>query len=173
VSRRIAPLLDVRDADGNTALHLASIGAHRKCVQLVIDAGADPDVLNNKKQTALDVAGTQSLFQALEYFSEMSKERARIESLEHKKRMAERHVNAMKRVVDREKYKKSLAVKTALSTEIAQLSTRASFLLLSVGHDDALKSKRASVDNSSRSIASRGSDMSEEGGGGDDDDDDD
>ena len=54
VSKRIAPLIDVQDVNGHTPLHLAAIGSHRKCCELLIDAGANPDILNNKKQVRRD-----------------------------------------------------------------------------------------------------------------------
>ena len=133
VSKRINPLIDVQDKDGHTPLHLAAIGSHRKCCQLLIDAGSDPDILNRKKQTALDVSGTQALFQQLEYYSEMSKERARTESLEMSTRRGERRVREWTREKEREEYKKAAGKNRMMTAEMKGLSERGRTMLEAEG----------------------------------------
>ena len=130
MSKRINPLIDEQDKDGHTPLHLASIGAHRKCCELLIDAGANPDILDKKGLTALDVAGTQALFQALEYYSEMSMERARTESLmmkaAKKRRVQAEYERAQQRLV----YKKELAKERIMKLEMNNISERGKTMLM-------------------------------------------
>ncbi|GMH97166.1 hypothetical protein TrVE_jg7845 [Triparma verrucosa] len=129
VSKRIAPLIDVQDKDGQTPLHLAAIGSHRKCCELLIDAGSDPDILNNKKQTALDVSGTQALFQQLEYYSEMSKERARTSSLMMRKSRQERRVVEWRREKERKEFKKANAKNRMMTLEMDSLNEKGKTML--------------------------------------------
>lgn len=129
VSKRINPLIDVCDKDGQTPLHLAAIGSHRKCCELLIDAGSDPDILNKKKQTALDVSGTQALFQQLEYYSEMSKERARTSSLVMRKSRQERRVVEWKREKERKEWKKASAKNRMMAMEMEGLNEKGRTML--------------------------------------------
>ncbi|KAJ1467091.1 ankyrin repeat-containing domain protein, partial [Baffinella frigidus] len=46
-------LLDVQDDLGNSALHLAALGAHIECVRELIEAGADLNALNDEGNTSL------------------------------------------------------------------------------------------------------------------------
>ncbi|GMI01489.1 hypothetical protein TrLO_g4934 [Triparma laevis f. longispina] len=129
VSKRINPLIDVCDKNGQTPLHLAAIGSHRKCCELLIDAGSDPDILNKKKQTALDVSGTQALFQQLEYYSEMSKERARTSSLVMRKSRQERRVVEWKREKERKEWKKASAKNRMMTMEMEGLNEKGRTML--------------------------------------------
>lgn len=53
-------LINEKDADGNTPLHLATIYAHPKLVGILVrDTRVIPRLLNNNRQTALDIAEEQ------------------------------------------------------------------------------------------------------------------
>jgi len=129
VSKRINPLIDEKDEDGNTPLHLASHKAHRKCVELLIDAGANPDILNNKGMTALDVAGSQALFATLEFYCEISKERARYDATRMKERGEVRKVNKRIREASRQELSRSQAMKSAITREMDGMSKRATTMI--------------------------------------------
>jgi len=129
VSKRIAPLIDVQDKNGHTPLHLAAVGSHRKCCELLIDAGTNPDILNLKKQTALDVSGTQALFQQLEYYSEMSKERARTEALTMKRNSQMRRYNEYVRTQERGAYKKEMGKQRMMTAEMNSIHERGKTLM--------------------------------------------
>jgi hypothetical protein len=141
VSKRINPLIDEQDMDGHTPLHLASIGAHRKCCELLIDAGANPDVLNNEGMTALDVAGTQALFQALEYYSEMSMERARTESINMQTVNKIRQQDEYAREQERQQYRVASNREKMMKNEMNNISMRGKTLLME---------ERSFIENSSR-----------------------
>ena len=130
VSKRINPLIDEQDKDGHTPLHLASIGAHRKCCELLIDAGANPDILNKEGMTALDVAGTQALFQALEYYSEMSMERARTESIKMQTKRQGRRQDEYEREKERQKYREAQQREKVMAREMDDIAERGKTMLL-------------------------------------------
>ena len=48
-----AGVLDARDAEGDTALHLTHDNGNTDVMRLLLDAGADPNVQNNDGQTLL------------------------------------------------------------------------------------------------------------------------
>lgn len=53
-------LINEKDADGNTPLHLATIYAHPKLVGILVrDKRVTPKLLNNNRQMALDIAEEQ------------------------------------------------------------------------------------------------------------------
>ena len=47
------------DDDDNTALILAAMNENAKVVKMLLDAGADPNILDNEGKTALMVAKVQ------------------------------------------------------------------------------------------------------------------
>ena len=49
-------MLHARDCAGYTPLHTAAWAGHKKIVQLLILAGADPELLNDDKQRPIDLA---------------------------------------------------------------------------------------------------------------------
>jgi len=52
---QIQRLLDARDVNGNTAIHLAAQNKARKCVRALMGRGASTDIPNNEGQTAEDI----------------------------------------------------------------------------------------------------------------------
>jgi transcription factor MBP1 len=51
---QVQRILDARDIEGNTAVHIAAKNGARKCVRALIGRGASTDILNNDKLTAED-----------------------------------------------------------------------------------------------------------------------
>lgn len=49
-------LLDMKDSDGNTALHLAARKGHDSLVQALIESGADLGATNKRHNTPLEMA---------------------------------------------------------------------------------------------------------------------
>jgi ankyrin repeat protein len=53
--------LNIQDQDGNTPLMLAVLGKQRIAVQILLKAGADPNLKNKKEETAMKIAQNASL----------------------------------------------------------------------------------------------------------------
>lgn len=54
-SERLTTYLNSQDADGNTALHICAKNAHRKCIRLLLDYNAKPNLKNNAGKIASEV----------------------------------------------------------------------------------------------------------------------
>lgn len=53
---------EVDTTNGNSALHLSTLGGHLAIVQSLLEAGADPLKINNDGMTALDMCSTKVFF---------------------------------------------------------------------------------------------------------------
>ena len=49
-------MINAQNNQGRTALHLAALGDHAECVQLLLNAGAHADIRDNEGRTALECA---------------------------------------------------------------------------------------------------------------------
>lgn len=82
-------LLNTRISKGNkTALHLAASKNNYEIVEYLLEAGADPTALTNKKQTALDFTNDSRIFELIKHKIEMKIE-------EDVKRAKKRSINEL------------------------------------------------------------------------------
>ncbi|CAK59282.1 unnamed protein product (macronuclear) [Paramecium tetraurelia] len=63
-------LLDVRDAEGLTALHLATMSGNNRIVKKLLLSGANRSIKNNEGQTAADIAQANSFTQVYKMLTE-------------------------------------------------------------------------------------------------------
>eukprot|EP00931_Biecheleriopsis_adriatica_P008736 TRINITY_DN109878_c0_g1_i1.p1 TRINITY_DN109878_c0_g1~~TRINITY_DN109878_c0_g1_i1.p1 ORF type:complete len:382 (-),score=88.33 TRINITY_DN109878_c0_g1_i1:55-1200(-) len=59
ILQTVPHIMDQQDADGNTPLHAAAQNGHTAPALLLMRAGAETDIKNNRRQTAYDVASTK------------------------------------------------------------------------------------------------------------------
>ena len=64
-----SPLVNLRDANGQTALHYAAARGHREMAEFLVSRGYDPDALDSNGQTAADLTGDAALRAIIAPFS--------------------------------------------------------------------------------------------------------
>uniref|UniRef100_A0A7S1UHW6 Uncharacterized protein n=1 Tax=Phaeomonas parva TaxID=124430 RepID=A0A7S1UHW6_9STRA len=65
VSQRATPEINLQDKHGRTALMHASLESKKRCVELLLEHGADSRIRDERGLTAVDIAGSQALYQVL------------------------------------------------------------------------------------------------------------
>jgi len=89
VTRRRPPRVNVTDDRGQTPLHRAATNGHASIVALLLEAGANADVLDRDNCTALDVCTSPPSFHLLRHRAEVYNRRERFEGVELKRSLIE------------------------------------------------------------------------------------
>jgi ankyrin repeat protein len=74
VPQGMQELLDGRNNDGKTPLHLASQQGHLGVIEILISYGADLHILDNDGKTAQDLAAQNGHNHVVEYFAALSRD---------------------------------------------------------------------------------------------------
>jgi ankyrin repeat protein len=88
VSRRVGPAVNSVDDGGRTALHHAAEGGHHVIVKLLLEAGANAEVQDKKRTTALDVCTSPEAFHLLRSRAELYARRERLEGVALKRNVS-------------------------------------------------------------------------------------
>ena len=89
VTRRRPPRVNVTDDRGQTPLHRAATNGHASIVALLLEAGANAEVLDHANCTALDVCTSPPSFHLLRHRAEVYNRRERLEGIELKRSLIE------------------------------------------------------------------------------------
>ena len=89
VKRRHPPMINLTDDMGRTPLHRAAEAGHHEIVKLLLEAGANAEVLDRENKTALDLCNAPKAFGLLRSRAEVYNRRERLAGVALKKQLVE------------------------------------------------------------------------------------
>jgi hypothetical protein len=89
VSRRLPPAVNAANDRGRTPLHAAAEGGHHLIVKLLLEAGANAELQDYSRSTALNVCNSPAAFHLLRSRAEVYAQRERLEGVTLKRNVIE------------------------------------------------------------------------------------